>query len=169
MNAPTVDGTRIAAHTVAHIVLAILLFVVGAALGLYVLLAAKGPDDCAYTTAYLPSYPLFFLGALALFAGRVLGKLDPRRPPQPTSRSKRMGRLALVCVFALNVVVWFFEALGTAQVSASSANTAQFEPITFYIRCAMYHDISSISNGAITAFVIILVCIVVGHWLWGEE
>lgn len=169
MNASTLDRTRIAAHRLSHIVLALLLLVVGAALGLYVLLGAKGPDDCAYTTDYLPSFPLFIWGGLSLVAGRLLGRLDPRQPPRQTAGARRMGHLALVCTFALSVVIWFFEALGTAQVTTSTANTAEFEPITFYVRCAMYHDISSISGGAITAVVIFIVCVVLGHWLWGEE
>ena len=168
-DASTLDRTRIAAHRITHILLAVVLFVVGAALGLYVLLGAKGPDNCGYTTDYLPSLPLFLVGAVSLGLGRVLGRLDPRQPPRPTAGSKRLGRLALVFVFALNVVIWFFEALGTAQVSVSTANSAEFEPITFYVRCAIYHDISSISSGAITVFVIFIVCVVLGHWLWGEE
>jgi hypothetical protein len=163
------DRARIAAHRLAHILLAVMLFVVGAALGLYVLLGAKGPADCAYTTDYLPSFPLFVWGGASLVMGHLLGRLDPRRPPRPTIGSKRMGHLALICVLALSVVIWFFEALGTAQVSASTANAASFEPITFYIRCAIYHDISSISSGAITVFVVFIVCVVLGHWLWGEE
>jgi hypothetical protein len=169
VNEPAVQKTRIAAHRLTHIFLAVSLFVVGGALGLYVLLGAKGPDDCAYTTDYLPSYLLFGIGGVSLLAGRLLGRLDPRPPPRATAGSKRVGHLALVCVFGLSVVIWFFEALGTAQVPIGASGSASFEPITFYIRCAMYHDISSISGGAISAFVIFIVCAVMGHWLWGKE
>jgi len=171
----SVRTTRIAAHRLSHITLALALFVVGGLLGLYVLVAAKGPDDCAYTKDYLPNYWLFGVGGLSLVAGHLLGRLDPQGPAgtaRASAGSKRMAHIALVFVFLLSVVIWFIEALGTAQVAAGTAvgaSTPAFEPITFYIRCAMYHDLSSISNGYISGGVIFIVCAVLGHWLWGQE
>jgi hypothetical protein len=67
--------------------------------------------------------------------------------------------------------VWFIEALGTAHVGVAAG---AFEPITWYVRCAIYHDrfVSTFQLGpwshvgGWTLGIVITACYTAGHWLW---
>jgi hypothetical protein len=161
-------------HLVLHALLPIVLAGVGAELGAVV--AASNPTNCNYQDVnglpvdYLPDWRLVIVGLLGFVGGRQLSRLSQRREYAPTSHgSDAVGQWAMVCVLAGMTVVWFYEAIGVAHVSASSLGATQFEPITYYIRCAIYHDKAATGVGWWTMFVVFLVCGLAGHWLWSEH
>lgn len=156
-----------AAYRVVHVALPLVLLTSGFALGLFVLLD-KTPANCAYDQDYLPNVLLFAIGISAIFLGRYFGRLDQRATAKATEPSRRTSRLLIMGAFALSTVVWFCEALGTAHVAIAASSKAAFEPITFYIRCAIYRDISGISGGAFTIALIVIICFLMGEWFWAE-
>jgi hypothetical protein len=58
-----------------------------------------------------------------------------------------------------------FEALGTAEIAVGSTTSLQLEPITYYVRCAIEHDVD-ISGGLFTRMLITLTFFVAGNWFW---
>lgn len=145
-------------------------FAVGALGGLvgYLLLVTRGHDSCHFSNDYLPDSTLYLLGVVAFFGGHFLGDLGAPAPTARSKRARRLGRISLVSAFLILGVIMVFEALGTAEAHVGTP-TVQLEPITYYVRCAIYHDISSPSHGAFTVLVIALTFFLAGHWLWGAR
>ncbi len=108
-----------------------------------------------------------------LVLGRYLSHFKPGSsyPAGPTPLpAKRVGQVALVLGFLLLVIVWFYEAIGVAHVSTHvSPGAPAFEPITYYIRCAIYNDKATTEYGMWTIAMILLVSFIVGHWLWADH
>ena len=161
-------------HLVVHALLPIVLVAVGAQLGSIV--AASNPSNCRYQDVnglpvdYLPDWSLVIVGLIGLVAGRNLSRFSQRREYATSPRSESVVQWTMVAVFAAMTAVWFYQAIGVARVSASALGATEFEPITYYIRCAIYHD--KAANGGIawwTMFVVFVVCGLVGHWLWSEH
>lgn len=128
--------------------------------------------------AYLPDWLLLIPALVGLAAGRYLSWLVPpqdyeaRAHRELNSGAKRVGPTALVLASAALVVIWFYEAVGTAHytvVSSVTGRTANFEPITYYIRCAIYHDKAATDFGFWTMVTILLFGFVVGHWFWSDH
>jgi hypothetical protein len=161
-------------HLVLHALLPIILAGVGAELGS--LVQASNPTNCSYQDVngnpvdFLPDWSFVIVGLLGFLGGRQLSRFSQRREYAPSAHgSAAVGQWAMFCVLLGMTVVWFYEAVGVAHVSASSLGATQFEPITYYIRCAIYHDKASNGIGWWTMFVVFLVCGLAGHWLWSEH
>ncbi len=135
----------------------------------------KNPLLCGYETDYLPDWWLLPVGILALLGGRFISVLnappkDPGSGRRPSAKAKE-AQVALVALFALLAAVWYIEALGTAHVSAA---VGELDPITWYTRCAIYHDRAASTFqigpwshiGPWTFLVAVTACFTAGHWLW---
>jgi hypothetical protein len=139
--------------------------------------------ECAYDLDYLPDWSLAAIGLVGLLAGRNISQWGRHKKyvDDPTNKSAKPGVVhrstvlwqgALVSVFALLAAIWFLEAIGTSHVRTSTG--AEFEPITWYVRCAIYHDraTSTLSFGpwtnigVWTSLVVFVICYTAGHWLW---
>ena len=167
---PTRVGTARAAHRTTHVLVPILVFVTGAPLGWFVL-QTRGHDYCSYLKDYLPDQWLFAFGAVMFFAGHWIASIGPPHTlPATGAPQQRITRLVMVSAFLVLALVWFFEALGTAEISvASGGSAAQLEPITYYIRCTIYRDFASLSGGPLTWYVVGLAFFVAGQWFWGDR
>ncbi len=123
--------------------------------------------------AYLPEPWYMVVAVVGLIAGRYLSHLKPGTSypgGSPPLAAKRAGQAALALGLFLLVIVWFYEAVGVAHVSTHVSATAPvFEPITYYIRCAIYRDKDATTYGYWTISMIFLVTFIVGHWLWADH
>jgi hypothetical protein len=167
---PSASGSSTAFYRIFHLfAVPLLVLGTGAALGL-IALRMRGPANCDFADDPLPSTTLFVLAIGGFVAGRYFGVFDRRPRPRLTGTDKaasdRFGQFALVLGLALLPAIWFYEALGTAHISFGGP---RLEPITWYVRCAIYHDMTSISSGWITGWIVILVCFLSAQWLSGER
>lgn len=156
-------------HALVHWVLLGLVVIIGSVAG-WLVLAGKGPDDCAYATAYLPNVSLFLVGVASFFLGHLLQISDRTPIPRSTanwSAAAPWRRKAMQTVFLALAVIWALEAVGTARISVS-ATGATVEPITFYTRCAIYTDFASF-YGVLSHLTVGAVLFLAGHWLWPER
>jgi hypothetical protein len=154
-----------ATHIAIHALLPVMLALVGFSLGLVV----KGTtrENCTYELDYLPDWSLFWVGVASFVGGRHLSRLSHRRKTQPSSRgSSVVAQLALIFIFVGLVPLWFYEAVGTAHVQMTEGSDVVFEPITYYVRCAIYHDKAANGIGWWSMSSIALVSGLAGHWLW---
>jgi len=166
---PTLAGTAQAGHTVIHVLVVIAVAIAGGLLG-WLTLVTRNPLDCVYPGAEaLPDPPLFLLGVVSFFAGHILGRLVPEERTRATPRSRKWSRLAMVSVFLVASAVFFFEAVGTAEIAVGGPGGAKLEPITYYVRCAILHDKAQISGGLFTWGAIALTFFIAGHWFWGDR
>lgn len=121
----------------------------------------------------MPAYVLLGWSVLALVAGR----LAPRLHPQPQqARAKQVsdiaGILAIMLFFASISTALIYEAVGVRESHDRGqvvlSQIAELEPITHYMRCAIYYDLQhnpvhfSIWSYLTAGFVTYLI----GHWLW---
>jgi hypothetical protein len=161
---PTVNRTARAAYRVFHLVSPLVVLAVGIPAGLLVLLQ-KGHEFCVYKTEYLPDFWLFALGAGAFFVGHFIGRFGNGQTHTITDASQKFGRLVIVTAFLVTSLILVFEALGTAEIAVGSTTPRQLEPITYYVRCAIEHDVD-ISGGLFTRMLITLTFFVAGNWFW---
>jgi len=128
------------------------------------------PTNCTYRVAYLPAPWLVAAGIGALILGRLLSLLNAPVPFATSLRADRVsGLVAALGWLSLMVMltgILFYEAIGTAHVSVTPLGSAEYEPITYYVRCAIYEDRASNGVGWVTLLVVSIVCFLVGHWLW---
>lgn len=155
-------------RTFAHLVPAVIYPVIGTYLA--VLVATNNPPGCVYQVDYLPAWWLFVAGLAGLVVGRNVSVLfapsaAPRRLQDPPPA---LTQLALVLLFLLLTAVWVLEAIGTSHVAA---NGLTFEPITYYVRCAISHDLrdSPFHLGLFTIGIVFVICFTAGHWLWDHH
>jgi hypothetical protein len=125
-------------------------------------------NGCTDTKNYLPDYTPLLGGFGALLAGRLIGyaRYDPRWAGWSQRRSTRViGALAL-CVLLLGAsLALIYEAIGVA--AAGGPDKASLEPITYYVRCAIWHDKDANSGRAVLTFVVTaLTGGLIGSWLW---
>lgn len=119
------------------------------------------PLNCVYSQALLPDAGFVVCGIVALLAGRFAGAIGflQEWPGGSTNGSRATGQAALACMFLLLTVVWVYEAIGLTNVSG-------LEPITYYVRCSVAHDIAQTGVGRWTYAIVATVCFLVGHWFW---
>ncbi len=104
------------------------------------------------------------------FAGHFIGGFGAEPPETPTDESRRLGRLSVALGFLMLFGAMVFEAFGTANYQVTtSGSTDRLEPITFYVRCAIYQDLAGWSHGAVTLLVIVISFFLAGFWLWGAH
>jgi hypothetical protein len=120
---------------------------------------------------YLPDFGLLLGAAAALLVGRYLGRLRDRhhwtswQQQKPTQLVAALGLCALLLVAAIAL---FYEALGVA--TATQFGVASLEPITYYVRCAIYFDMKGHDHVALFTYVVlVLTGLVVGNWLWADR
>ena len=159
-----ISRTAKAVYRVFHLLSPLVVVAVGFPAGLLVLLT-KGHEFCTFKTEYLPDFWLFALGAVAFFAGHYIGRLGTGQTNTITDASKRFGRLVVVTAFLVTSLILVFEALGTAEIAVGTTTPKQLEPITYYVRCAIEHDVD-ISGLVFTRLLIILTFYVAGNWFW---
>jgi len=134
---------------------------------LFLSIQSTVPANCGIVGNYLPNWPLAAIGLFALFVGRYFGFFRGRQQfPQDPKESRFAGQLSMALVFLALTVIWFFEAMGTARVPANPTGSVTFEPITFYVRCAVFQDMASNDRGLLAGGLIATVCFLAGHWLW---
>ncbi len=129
------------------------------------------PPNCIYPVDYLPDWWLVPVGLIGLMFGRFISLWREHTEPQPTTRSKTFAQSALVFLFLFLAAVWFMEAVGTAHVPIERG---QFDPITWYVRCAIYEDRATSALalgpwthiGGWTVILVFLVGSTAGHWFW---
>ena len=158
-------GRRDYLHAGLHVAIALGLVATGLQLAAGV--RSGTPANCLYPHDFLPDIRFAAVGAAGLLFGRYLGHIrsTSERKVQDSIFAKLMARAALLLVFLLLVPTWFYEAMGTAHVALDASRTLEFQPITYYVRCAIYHDVAS-DGGVWTIIAVVVVSIVVGHWLW---
>ena len=161
---PTLSKTARAIYRAFHILSPGVVLLVGIPAGVLVLLT-KGHEFCTYKTEYLPDFWLFALGAAAFVAGHYVGLLGTGQVNKITDDSKRFGRLVIVTAFLVTSLILVFEALGTAEIAVGTTTPSQLEPITYYVRCAIEHDVE-ISGLVFTRLLVILTFYVAGNWFW---
>ncbi len=133
------------------------------------------PQYCIYSAQYLPAPWLVAAGIGAFAGGRFFTRLRAPRPHELERRTDAsrgsvfVGQLAWVALLMLLVGVWFYEAIGTAHVSAGAAGAGGFEPITYYIRCAIYDDRAHQTVAPYTLLVVSFICFLAGRWLWSDH
>ncbi len=127
------------------------------------------PDKCAVErNDLLPSCWLMAVGLVGLVAGRVFTQWDgPKPAPTGLTLSQWAVPLAWVLFSVALVFVWWFEAIGTAHVSFGAA-APLYEPITYYVRCAIVQDLKVNLDGLglLSPAIVFVIGGLVGHWLW---
>jgi hypothetical protein len=171
------------AHFYAHWTIPVLLLLLGTWLAISVYSSTTN-----YCTAYqdtLPSAWLMAVGVVGLIGGRYFSHLagEPDPKAEPYSRPTRLPEWdnavtpgAWFLVFLLFTLIWFYEAMGTAQISFATAttNALRYEPITFYVRCAMAQDLAAfkvmdLHTGFWAPIVVFSLSGLIGHWLWASH
>ena len=164
-----VDRTE-AFHLLVHLLLPTVLVASGILIADAML--ASTPANCDYRLIDppLPSLGIIVSGLTGLVAGRYLSKWSQPRPyrARPVA-AVRVAFGAWFLVFSALVAVWWYEAMGTAHVAANEARTVDWEPITYYVRCAAYRDFARNGLGLWTAGLVALMSTIVGHWLWASH
>ncbi len=158
-----------------HLAVKLALPIVIASVGGVIVASIPGsiPPFCVFQSQYLPAPWLVGAGLAAFVGGRYFTWLRAPRQLTLSDRGQRgsgvLGQLAFVFVFIALVFVWFFEAKGTAHLSSDLHGVGGVEPITYYIRCAVYADRSHIAVAPYTTIVVALICFVAGRWLWSSH
>jgi hypothetical protein len=120
----------------------------------------------------LPDYALLAWSVAAVVAGRFLGPL--LHPVPENERAEQVadtvGILAAMAFFAAVMFALIYEGIGV-QASRDHnqpiGNFHQLEPITYYVRCAIFYDKSGTpSFGLWTYIIFALTGFLAGHWLW---
>ena len=151
------------------VVIAVVAFVIAASI------PGSIPPYCVFESQYLPAPWLVVIGLGAFVGGRYFTRLrapdtQPRvLGPKRQRGSTIVGQLAFFSVFLALAGVWFYEAIGTAHVSSAANGFGGYEPITYYIRCAVYDDRSHLTVAPYTMFVVALICFLAGRWLWSSH
>jgi hypothetical protein len=161
---PTISRTARAIYRAFHLVSPVIVVAVGVPAGALVLLT-KGHEFCTYKSEYLPDPWLFVLGAVAFFAGHYVGLLGAGHVNKTSEASVKFGRGVIVTAFLVTGLILVFEAIGSAEIAVGTTTPSQLEPITYYVRCAIEHDVE-ISGLVFTRLLIILTFYVAGNWFW---
>jgi len=127
------------------------------------------PRGCVDTIGALPDYPMLLYAIMALTIGRLSGYLRYRNEWHTIDeidrrRSDLVGIRAMTIFFLAATLILIYEAIGVQQ--AALQNVQELEPITYYVRCAIYYDKAGATRGFATFFVVSMLCGLVGHWLW---
>ena len=157
-------------HFLAHLLTVISLAIIGA--NLVKVVGSSETINCGYARDYLPDWGLVGVGIAGLLGGRFVNKLDTPKPQAATATSTLAAQFALACAFSMLVGIWVIEAIGTSHAHATAA--PEFNPLTWYVRCAIYHDYDTSMwsfgpwspIGPWTTFVAFVISYVTGHWLW---
>lgn len=155
-------------HLALHLLAPIVLLVAGVNL-VSAMLEPIAPE-CGYARDLLPSRSIVIAGIAGLFLGRYLSKWgQPREYATHEAWTPAIFYGAWFGGFLLFAGLWFYEAMGTAHVLADRAARVDFEPITYYVRCAAYQDLASESGGLWITLGVVLISGIVGHWLWSSH
>lgn len=117
---------------------------------------------------YLPDFGLLLSAGGAVLVGRFLGYLRYQSGWAGWQQKKltQIAGTTGLCLLLLGAAVALsYEAIGVDQ--ATSYGVASAEPITYYIRCAIYDD--KMGHGGYAVFTLLVLLLsggVVGHWLW---
>jgi hypothetical protein len=143
-----------------------------AALTGYLVVAALSVDPLGCTDPnheYLPDFGMLAVAGGSVVLGRLLGYL--RYQPGWAGWEQRKltqvaGAIGLCLLLGGAVVALIYEAIGVTL--ATNFGTPNAQPITYYIRCAIYNDKQGHGGiGLVTLAVLALTGLLVGHWLWG--
>jgi hypothetical protein len=168
----TKESKRGRAHFATKLALPIVIAVVGA----LVVSSIPGsiPAYCVFDAQYLPAPWLVAAGLASFVGGRFFTRL--RKPREGGTLSKRaehnsgfLGQFAFSVVFVMLAGIWFYEAVGTAHLHSDANGVGGFEPITYYVRCAVYADRSHVGVAPYTLFLVSLICFLIGRWLWSAH
>jgi hypothetical protein len=160
----------------AHFATKLALPIVIAAVGAIAVTSIPGsiPAYCVFDAQYLPAPWLVAAGLASFVGGRFFTRL--RKPREDRTLSKRaehnsgcLGQFAFSVVFATLAGVWFYEAVGTAHLRSDANGVGGFEPITYYIRCAVYADRSHVGAAPYTLILVSFICFLIGRWLWSAH
>ena len=155
-------------HLLFHFLLPPYLAVLGVFLGLAI--DRNGPITCDPKQTYLPDWLFVGVELAGLVGGRLLSHWRRRPYVVQTERGREiMGQLAMASMLLILTGIWFVEAIGTAHISMADTSTATFEPITFYIRCAIYNDRAANGVGWWSVAIVLSISVLVGHWLWADH
>lgn len=120
----------------------------------------------------LPAKQFIWIGLLCVVLGHLAGyirTLDPGGKDGTYDRANRLMVLLCLTVFFLFVAgALFFEAAGQLRLPSGDA---AFEPITYYVRCAIHYDMYSPSSNTYhtpyaTYIIVVSFSFMLGHWLW---
>jgi hypothetical protein len=110
---------------------------------------------------------MFAAGLAALLIGRFIGRIRYRSEWATAGANPGSDVVAIVALAVLFMAVCgvlTYEAIGVMLGGGPAA--VALEPITYYVRCAIYADKTSHTFPLATYMVIVLVSGLVGHWLW---
>ncbi|MFI5268000.1 MAG: hypothetical protein ACHQ7M_11545 [Chloroflexota bacterium] len=142
-----------------HLLFTILLLIEGVHVVIQV--QQHNPLNCSYSHPLLPDAGFVVCGVVALLAGRFAGAIGflQEWPGGDTDGSRATGQAALACLFLLLTLIWVYEAIGLTNVRG-------LEPITYYVRCSVAHDIARTGIGTWTYVIVATISFLVGHWFW---
>jgi hypothetical protein len=117
---------------------------------------------------YLPDLGLLTATAAAVLVGRQLGQMRYQSQWsgwQQHRRTQIWGAIGLCLLLLFAAVALVYEAIGVDL--ATNYGVPSLEPITYYIRCAIYNDKRGHGEVAIFTYgVLIVLGLIVGNYLW---
>ena len=126
----------------------------------------------------LPNHAFVVLGIAAILAGHYFGSLRttrlyrqiyPRGPRSFSTANRAFFTAVMAIIFIGIFVALFYESLGVLRVAQGTI----FQPITYYVRCAIHYDIhpnpaapAETQFPLATVLLVVALCFLFGHWLW---
>jgi hypothetical protein len=155
------------AMAVAAYVVAIL-FLLGMMIFLIAWVWGQSSFGCPPGSNVLPDPAMLIVAFWALVAGRWLGgrRFAEHWKQAVDRRWKGPGAAGYLLLTAVAFLGLLYEAVGVQQ--ESPPQLPALAPITQYTRCAIYYD-KQHNAGALTYAVLIIICLLVGSWLWADH
>lgn len=132
---------------------------------------------CPDHQTVLPNPWLLAAAAVSLVFGRLSGylrydeqwhRLRHAQYARQRKVSEALGIVAFTVFAGAATVALLYEAVGVLRstIPAASTTVLALQPITQYVRCAIYYDRVSGSGGVITWLLVLAISWLMGHWLW---
>jgi hypothetical protein len=144
--------------------------------GAYLFARASGVADPACQEIpdhrLLPDYFLVLWSVAFVYAGRVLGpKMHGLRESAAAEQlADTVGIMSAMLFFGTVTFALIYEGVGVQASLKDGLPVGRFhqlEPITYYVRCAIFYDKSGTGGFGISTYLIFaLTAFLAGHWLW---
>jgi hypothetical protein len=144
-------------------------------MGIYLVVnaASVAQTGCQDTQNFLPDRVLLGFSLVGLLAGRYFVRLHPTPIATGGQRwSSVVGIFALILFFLAAATALIYEGVGVTEAAIHGKSALQqLEPITQYVRCAVYYDkLYSPGNvGFASYFAFFVTSFLVGNWLWPDR